>query len=228
MKKCIFIIEDRLKDMEDFFIFLHELLLGTMDQNTGEDLTLDQVKVFFLHICWDMGTADGAKGDFQKIWTVVEDRVKKVTGGEPFQTEYHPILWQNDSYDQNSSEKHSSEILEQIDQLREKEAAVPSAEIDYVVLMDVILSDAADKDMRWLAEGNDVPTSCLYRELTDSRCIAYSKYPKAIVLEKWREQAGMDESIRVFKRIYLTRSRGVYLPLEEKLHGILGITRNQR
>lgn len=225
MKKCIFIIEDRLKDMANFFIFLHELLLDTTVQSTGKNLTPDQVKVFFLHVCWDAETTDGAKGEFEKIYTAVKERVEKVTDESAFQIEYHPILWENNSYDQGSSEKRGREILEQINRLQKKESDGTGAADDYVVLMDVILSDITDKDLRWLTEGNNIPTSCLYRELTGGRCIAYSKYPKAIALENWKRLAGMDKDANVFPRIYLVRSRGIYLPLENKLHEILGIAR---
>lgn len=219
MKKCVFIIEDSLKDMDSFFIFLHELLLDTTVRDTREKLTPDQVKVFFLHICWDAETQDGARNEFDEIYLTVRNRVKKVTKGTPFQIEYHPILWKNDSYDQSSNAEYSRKIFERIQQLRENES-------NYVVLMDVILNDIPDKDMRWLAEGTDIPTSYLYQSLTGDRCIAYSKYPKANVLEKWRELAGISESEQVFQRTYLTRSRGIYLPLEEKLHRILGIARD--
>lgn len=219
MQKCIFIIEDRLKDMDSFFIFLHELLLSATDQDTGENLTSNQVKVFFLHICWDTETQGGAKNDFDEIYSIVMKRVKKATKEEPFQIEYYPISWKNDSYVQSSSTEYSREILELIHQLRGDEA-------NYVVLMDVILNDLTDKDTRWLTEGTDVPTSCLYRSLTGDRCVAYSKYPQVSVLEKWRKQAEMAESEKVFQRTYLTRSRAVYLPLEKKLHRILRVTRN--
>lgn len=219
MKKILFIIEDSLKDMDSFFIFLHELLLGTTVQDTEVKLSSDQVKVFFLHICWDAETKEGDKDEFDKIYSTVENRVKKVTQGTAFHIEYHPFLWENTSYDQSSIKHRSDEILNKIEKERGNET-------DYVVLMDVILNDSTDKDMRWLEDGNNIPTSFLYQNLPRERCIAYSKYPKANVLEKWRERAGIIESEQVFQRTYLTRSRAVYLPLEKKLHKILGIKRD--
>lgn len=219
MKKKVFIIEDRLKDMDSFFIFLHELLLGTIDQDTGTSLTPDSINVFFLHICWDEKTQDGAKKEFDKIYSTVIKRVESVTQKAPFQITYHPILWENDSYVQNSSKDCKDELFELICQLLKNDTK-------YVVLMDVILNDNMDKDMSWLAEGNDIPTSCLYRTLTGDQCIAYSKYPQANVLEKWQELAGIRKRDQVFQRTYLTRSRAIYLPLEKKLHRILGITRD--
>lgn len=222
MKRSLFIIEDSLKDMDSFFIFLHELLLGTKVQDTKDtekELSPDQVEAFFLHICWDAETPEGHRDEFDEIYSTVRNRVKKVTQGTTFQIEYHPILWKNDSYNQSAIERCSDEILQRLNELK-------GNEIDYAVLMDVILNDSMDKDMRWLEDGNDIPTSSLYRKLSGERCIAYSKYPKANVLEKWRERAGIEESEQVFQRTYLTRSRAVYLPLEKKLHRILGITRN--
>lgn len=220
MAKYIFVVDDILKDMESLFIYLHELLIDTTDQNTQNMLTSDQVKVFFLHICWDAKTQDGAKNEFDEIYSNVENRVTKILDEAPFQIEYHAILWESNSYVQSSSTDCSSEIFDLIHQLRGNET-------DYVVLMDVILNDLMDKDIRWLTEGNDIPTSRLYRTLTGDQCIPYSKYPKASILEKWVELAQLDEGEQVFKRIYLTRSRGVYLPLENKMHKILHIVREQ-
>lgn len=228
MKKCVFIIEDRLKDMNSFFLFLHELLLNTRDSSLGEALTSDDVKIFFLHICWDEEIQAKSERDFETIKADVQNRVKQVAGVDAFKMQYHSVLWENESYDPGSSKTKGDELFKQIEKLQGKECSPgePGAERGYVVLMDVILNDDADKDLSWLAEEHDIPTSCLYRSLTGDRCIVYSKYPKAIVLEKWKRLAKMSKDENVFPRVYLTRSRAVYVPLEEKLHKILGLARN--
>lgn len=231
MKKSVFIIEDKLKDMKSFFIFLHELLLNTVNKSSGKPSRPDDITIFFLHVCWDIDdeTSKREKQNFDEIVDAVEQRVRYVTNGNAFKIEYHPLKWTSHDYTWEASENRGQDILTTMEGLLPKK---PEKVVDLLtnnepccaVLMDVILNDTSDKDLQWLSEGHDIPTSWLYRKLTGSRCVVYSEYPPVSILEKWAkiaEMTGNDEEI--IQRAYLTRSRAVYIPLRKRLHQILDL-----
>lgn len=231
MKKYVFIIEDKLKDMKSFFIFLHELLLDTASRSSGKMLNPDDVTIFFFHVCWDIDNETERRENqtFDKITDAVRQCVTSVNKGGAFQIEYHPLKWKSCDYTCDTSGERGQEIYAKIETLLSEkpgEALKPlmDSESCYAVLMDVILNDTSGKDLQWLSEGHDIPTSWLYRKLTENRCVVYSEYPPTFVLEKWKKAAGMDgKGEEVFQRAYLTRSRAVYIPLREKLHQILDL-----
>ena len=231
MKKYVFIIEDKLKDMTSFFIFLHELLLDTVSRSSGNALNPGDVMLFYLHVCWDIDDEAGEKEKhkFDEIANEARGRVRSVTGIDAFHIAYCPLRWTSSDYTRSASERYGQKILTAIEDLLSKElgkAVKLSANSDpcCAVLMDVILNDTSGRDLQWLSEGHDIPTSWLYRQLTGNRCIVYSEYPPVSILEKWTKIAGMKkDGGEIIQRTYLTRSRAVYIPLREKLHQILDL-----
>lgn len=231
MEKCVFIIEDTLKDLEGLFLALHELLLDATMKDQARKLRHDDLKLFFMHICWEKDAPKTGKEYFEKEYEAVRERVRKMTqtaglsDTEAFEAEYCSVELDSGSYRPETCVEKGEQILNKMKELLCRElGAVQFPDSDqprYAVLLDLILNEEPDKDLRWIGEGREVPSSWLYKQFTGKRCAGYSEYPPAPTCQKWRELAGMEDKIIPRERI--TRSRANYVPLESKLYQALNI-----
>lgn len=225
MGKYVFIVEDKLKDLDGFFLSLNDLLLDAPVIGGGV-LGSEDLKLFFLHICWE--TDDPVKGKdlFDEKIDEVKKQVRMMIDENAFEAEYHAIQQQSDRYTAADSRKYGEQILHKIQELLANElrhdVELPNAgEPCYVVLMDVILNDAPGKDLTLIEKGDKIPSSWLYQQLTADWCIVYSEYPSASTCTKWKEITGVHEEI--IERMLIARSRATYVELEKRIYQILGL-----
>lgn len=225
MRKCVFIVEDQLKDLDGFFISLNDLLLDAPVVGGGS-LGSEDLKLFFLHICWKMDAPGEGKALFDEKIDEVRKQVKKMIDRDAFDAEYCAIQQGSDRYTSADGREYSQQILLKIQELLSNELGhdveIPNAgEPCYVVLMDVILNNAPEKDLALIEKGDKIPSSWLYEQLTANWCIVYSEYPSAPICAKWKEITGMHEDI--IEREFIARSRAACVPLERKMYQILGL-----
>lgn len=219
MKKYVFIVEDQLKDLDGFFLCLNDLLLETCDMDTGEQVNLEGLNLFFLHICWSGDASSDRDAIFKEKIDIVKRHVKEKINTDAFVPEYCPVLLDDKNYTSKTSENCANELYNKIQEHMDKPTAPNTNPPHYVVLMDVILNNDPKKDYKWIQGEKDTLSSCLYRLLPKQQCIVYSEYPPAPICEKWSKVARL--SGEIIERELITRSRAIYVPFETRLYQAL-------
>lgn len=224
MNRCVFIVEDQLKDLDGFFLCLNDLLLGARAVDLEERIGADDIKMFFLHIRWKQDGANDEKKAFLEKAAAVKTHFKETMKIRAIETEYCQMKLDNRKYTPETSKEYADKLYSKIQSLMAK---VRENNIDpsYVVLMDVILNNDPKMDYKWIQEGKRILSSWLYRQFPTGQCVVYSEYPPAPVCEKWANDAKMDGEI--MERELITRGRAIYAPFEEKLYQALALVPDQ-
>lgn len=224
MNRYVFIVEDQLKDLDGFFLCLNDLLLDVRTKDAEERIGADSIKLFFLHIRWKNDGADDEEKAFMEKVNAVKAHIKKTMGMKAIDVRYCQMLLDNSCYTPETSQQYADTLYTKIRDLMADEQGNHVA-FPYVVLMDVILNNDPKMDYKWIQEGKSILSSCLYRRLPTGKCVVYSEYPPAPVCEKWANDAGMNGEI--MEREFITRSRAIYAPFEEKLYHALALVSDQ-
>lgn len=233
MKRCIFIVEDRLTDIAGYLRTLHVVLgRGLCDES---ETALDDTSICFLHICWDTDDDTRARNTsrFKSIFQSTKDEMEANSFPAISRASYVPVVLKKNDYD--PSEEAISPMIETI--IGEQKAYLETQGFDlafvehfpevsedddgaYILLLDIILNQPDNRDQGRIQSGKPVLSSCIYKRFPKELCIAYTNY-RDYYGDKWAAVAEVTNEKELIRRELLTRPRAIYIPFKNRLYQAL-------
>lgn len=229
MKRCIFIVEDKLADISGCLLTLQTILnAGLKDrQEEWRDIWL-----CLFHVCEDGKTQEDYKDRFQKAFQHSRDIMKE--NGMSFLSgaDYIAVPLGQDPYDSCGVDILVDKIIgEQKTYLKRHSFTAefvrkfPHASGDdaaYVLLLDIILALRDNVDQERIQNREHILSSCLYTRFPKEHCITYTNYSDYYG-DKWVALAGVPSEEVPIERERMTRARAIYTPLKHRLYKALGL-----
>lgn len=230
MKRCIFIVEDRLTDIAGCLLTLQTILnagLKKLPEDEWKDVCL-----CFLHVCEDGKDREGYESRFQSALRHSQE-VMGENGLRSFAVaDYTAVPLKQKAYESSNLDTLVDDII-----ARQKEhlkkcnfeaefvnhfPAASSSDAAYVLLLDIILVQKDNEDQERIQNRQPILSSNLYSRFPKERCITYTNYSEYYG-DKWADLAGVADGKVPIERERLTRARAIYTPLRKRLYQALGI-----
>lgn len=227
MKRCIFIVEDRLTDIAGCLLTL-QTILNAGFKNLPEDEWKD-LHLCFLHVCED---GENYESRFQNALrysqeVMKENRLRSFAAADYAAVPLRQKVYENGNLDTlvadiiARQQKHLSKYNFEAEFINHFPAA-PSSDAAYVLLLDIILVQKDNEDQERIQNRQPILSSSLYSEFPKEHCITYTNYSEYYG-DKWADLAGVADREVPIERERLTRARAIYTPLRVRLYQALGI-----
>lgn len=230
MKRCIFIVEDKLADISGCLLTLQTILNAGL-KNRQEDEWRD-IRLCLFHICGDSETRENYESRFQNAFRHSQEVMKKNNMYSLGGADYIAVPLGQEYYDSNEVDILVNGIItEQKKYLEEHDFTVEffqnfphtaSNDAAYVLLLDIILALKDNVDQERIQERKPILSSCLYTHFPKEHCITYTNYSEYYG-DKWVALAGVSSEEIPIERERLTRARAIYTPLKNRLFQALDL-----
>lgn len=230
MKRCIFIVEDRLTDIAGCMLTLQTILnagLKNRPEHEWQDIYL-----YFLHICGDEKPQEEYESRFKNAFRHSEEVMETYKLHSFGGVDYDAIQLKPDIYASNKIDALVNEIIQKQRAYLKKRnfeqefiqsfPDVSNNNDAYVLLLDIILAQKDNEDQERIQNCQPILSSKLYSEFPKGCCITYTNYSEYYG-DKWVALAEVTDKEVPIERERLTRARAIYTPLKTRLYKALGI-----
>lgn len=170
MKRQIFIVDDKIKDVRGFLLILYAVLSDHFDDEKEMEARFEEIELFYIDILWENRPEvfKDRKEYFDKSCAYVKEHVNK--GNVPsFSMNYLHVCLSEENYrDQANRSEMAKQVYDVIEEKRQE--GYP-----YAILLDIILN--LNVDTGEIHNRADILSSLLFREkINEKNCIVYSTY----------------------------------------------------
>lgn len=226
MKRCVFIIEDKLTDIFGCLLTLQaSLSAGCKDKA----IDLGDMYLGFLHIC-EAGSSEEER--FNTAFKDSLDYMKKYSQQSIGSARYIAVPISKDIYSTGGANEAVEKIIQEqktyltecgfTSEFVQGFPQACSADEAYVLLLDVILFQANGLDQDLIHDCQPVLSAILHDRFPQGQCITYTNY-NDFCGDKWVKSLKTDVGEMPIEREKLTRARAIFTPLKDRLYRALGI-----
>lgn len=179
MKKCIFIVDDRVEDSSAVLLSLESMVNYAHEMKFSNAPAPEDTRIFFFHILWD------DKPDCNHFFGNLVRSIKNRIAGHKanvIEIQYVPVHLNSERYEQNPQQVYETVKQKMVQVTKEWSGEENPLQ---AMLLDIILQEKIDiPRIDDPQKKEDLLSQLLYNQF-ESHCVPYTRYSEARIGNKW-------------------------------------------